>query len=79
VNEAERDKLQFVLHELSNLLTGILVSGGLLRQQLNGDRRQHHAQEVCEAGERSAALVREARLLLTSPEERLQEMRALQS
>jgi signal transduction histidine kinase len=73
VEDGEREKLRFILHELSNLLTGMLVSGGLLRQAMKNDPRSHYADEVCEAGDRGAALVREARNLLTAPEERLQE------
>lgn len=72
VNDDERDKLQFILHELSNLLTGVLVAGGLLQHALKGDPREHYAREVTEGSERCAALVREGRNLLTPPEERLQ-------
>ena len=73
MEDSERDKLRFILHELSNLLTGMLVAGGLLRQSMKDDPRSHYADDVCEAGERGATLVREARNLLTAPEERLQE------
>lgn len=73
MKDGERDKLRFILHELSNLLTGMLVAGGLLRQAMKGDRRQHYAEAVCDGGERSAALVREARSLLTPAEEQFQE------
>jgi len=73
VEDDEREKLRFILHELSNLLTGMMVSGGLLRQAMKNDPRSHYADEVCEGGDRGAALVREARNLLTAPEERLHE------
>ena len=65
------EKLQQILHDLSNLLTGVMVTGGLLQLSLQGDRRQHYAIEICEGSERGATLVREARELLTDPEERL--------
>jgi hypothetical protein len=73
VEDGEREKLRFILHGLSNLLTGMLVAAGLLRQAMAGDPRSHYADDLCESGERGAALVREARYLLTAPEERLQE------
>ena len=73
MEESEREKLRFILHELSNLLTGMLVAAGLLRQAMKDDPRSHYALDLCESGERGATLVREARLLLTAPEERLQE------
>jgi nitrogen-specific signal transduction histidine kinase len=73
VEDGDRDKLRSILHELSNALTGMLVASGLLRQAMKGDRREQYAHEICEGGERSTALVREARNLLTPPEEMLQE------
>jgi nitrogen-specific signal transduction histidine kinase len=69
VEDGDRDKLRSILHELSNSLTGMLVTSGLLRQALKGDCRERYSQELCEGGERSAALVREARSLLTPREE----------
>ena len=75
MEDSEREKLRCILHELSNLLTGMLVSGGLLRQAMKDDPRSHYAGDVCEGGERGAVLVREARDLLTAPEERLHEAR----
>lgn len=64
------EQLRHVMHELSNLLTGIMVTGGLLQMSLQGDRRQHYAAEICEGSERSASLVREARAMLIVPEDR---------
>ncbi len=61
VQQGADKRLRMILHDLSNLLTGILVSGGLLRQALRGDGREHYATEVCEGGERAAELIREAR------------------
>lgn len=71
MEEPLNEQLRHILHELSNLLTGILVTGGLLQLALQGDRRQHYAVELCEGSERGATLVREARSLLTSPEDRI--------
>lgn len=64
MTNGEQERLRSILHDLSNVMTGVLISGGLLRLALHGDSRDRHAEEVCEAGERGAALVREARTLL---------------
>jgi hypothetical protein len=40
-----------------------------LKQALKDDRREHYAAEICDAGERGAGLVREARSLLNPVEE----------
>ena len=58
------------MHELSNVTTGILISSGLLAQLLTGDKRRRYCEQINEAGERSAALVRQARALL-HPEKQL--------
>lgn len=71
VGERDNERLRYIMHELSNLLTGVLVSGGLLKQALKGDRREHYVAEICDAGERGAGLVREARGLLHSAVEQL--------
>jgi len=73
VEEPLNEQLRHILHELSNLLTGILVTGGLLQLALKGDRRHHYAVELCDGSERGATLVREARTLLTTPEDRIPE------
>ncbi|HEX6879007.1 MAG TPA: hypothetical protein VF135_01470 [Terriglobales bacterium] len=57
------ERLRVILHDLSNLLTGMLISGGLLRQRLRGDSRERYADDICEGGERAAELIREARQL----------------
>lgn len=72
VTDGEQEKLRSILHDLSNVMTGVLMSGGLLRLALRGDGREHHAMDVCDDGERGAALVREARGLVTPPAERLE-------
>ncbi|MGE5110454.1 MAG: hypothetical protein ACM3JB_06330 [Acidobacteriaceae bacterium] len=69
MTNGEQERLRSILHDLSNVMTGVLISGGLLRLAPHGDSRDRHAKEVCEAGERGAALVREARSLLIPPEE----------
>ena len=74
VEEPNAEQLQRMLHDLSNLLTGILVTAGLLQLALQGDRRQHYAVEICAGSERGATLVREARALLTDPEDQLSEV-----
>src|SRR5512147_2263756 len=56
VEEKSTDQLRHILHDLSNLLTGIMVTGGLLQLALQGDRRQHYAAEICEGSERGANL-----------------------
>lgn len=71
MEEASTNQLRHILHDLSNLLTGIMVTGGLLQLALQGDRRQHYAAEICEGSERGASLVREARVLLTEPEDQI--------
>ncbi|MDT8070780.1 MAG: hypothetical protein ROO76_21680 [Terriglobia bacterium] len=64
MRDSEQERLRSILHELSNVITGVLISGGLLRLGLRGDAREHHAADICEGGERGAALVSEARSLL---------------
>lgn len=72
MTDVEQEKLRSILHDLSNVMTGVLMSGGLLRLALRDDDREHHAMVVCDGGERGAALVREARGLVTPPDERLE-------
>jgi nitrogen-specific signal transduction histidine kinase len=63
--------LRHVLHELANVLTGMMVTGGLLHQALKGDLRQRYTGEICTGGDRGAELVREAREVLMGSEESL--------
>ncbi len=56
--------MRFLLHELANVFTGILVKGGLLHQELDGDLRQRFVAEICSGGERGAVLVHDARAWL---------------
>jgi hypothetical protein len=62
-------KLRHVLHELANVFTGMMVTGGLLHQALKGDLRQRYTGEICTGGDRGAELVREAREVLMRSEE----------
>ena len=63
--------LRHLLHELANVLTGVMVTGGLLHQALKGDLRQRYTAEICTGGDRGALLVCEAREVLLSPLEKL--------
>jgi hypothetical protein len=64
-------QLRHLLHEMANVFTGILVTGGLLHQALKGDLRQRYTAEICTGGDRGAVLVREAREVLLAPHERM--------
>ncbi len=72
LGEDEVKHLRHLLHEMANVFTGILVTGGLLHQALKGDLRQRYTGEICIGGERGAVLVREARQVLLAPSERMQ-------
>jgi hypothetical protein len=62
-------RIRHVLHELANVFTGMMVTGGLLHQALKGDLRQRYTGEICTGGDRGAELVREAREVLMKSEE----------
>ena len=70
LNQARCLELRKLTHELSNVTTGMLIATGLLRQLLAGDARCHYCEQINQAGERTAALVRQVRALL-HPEEPL--------
>jgi hypothetical protein len=72
LSDVEVRELRQVLHDLSSVFTGILVSGGLMNMALAGDKRERYATEICEGAERGAALVRRARSVLTAPEQRIE-------
>jgi hypothetical protein len=74
LTEVEIRQLRRMLHDLSSVFTGILVSGGLLNMALEGDKRQRYSEEICEGAERGADMVRHARALLTVPEQRMDEL-----
>ena len=69
LNAARCLELRRLMHELSNITTGILISSGLLAQLLSGDDRCRYCQQINEAGERTATLIRRARSLLHLEEE----------
>ena len=50
-----------LMHELANVLTGVMISGGLLAQYLEGNTLRHYAAGVCEGCERGCGVVRELR------------------
>ena len=63
------ERLRQILHELSNVSAGLLISAGLLTRSLPLGGLRTYCEQISEAAERSAALVREARsLLLKAPE-----------
>jgi hypothetical protein len=64
LEEEDIGKLRHLLHELANVFTGLLVSGGLLHRALEDDLRQRYSAEICAGGERGAALVRASREVL---------------
>jgi hypothetical protein len=49
------------LHDLANVFTGLMISGGLLSQHLEGGSLHHHASNICEGCERGRTLVQEIR------------------
>ena len=65
VLEVERVReMRGVLHELANVFTGVLVTGGVLAQTLQGTDEAGRAASVCNLGERGAELVRRMRAIL---------------
>ena len=64
LNQACCLELRKIMHEMSSITTGMLLSAGLLSEALRPDSRCRYSEQIREAGERSAALVREARALL---------------
>ncbi len=69
LREEEVRQIRQALHELANVFTGILISGGLLKNSLAGDLRQRYGAELCLAGERGASLVRKAREVFVAHDE----------
>ena len=53
--------MRCLMHELANVLTGVMISGGLLAQYLEGNALGHYAEGVCDGCERGCGLVRELR------------------
>jgi hypothetical protein len=52
------------LHELANVLTGLVIAGGLLCERLEAAELRRYAADIRESGERGSALVRELRRTL---------------
>ena len=53
--------MRHLMHELANVLTGVMISGGLLAQYLEGNALRHYAAGVCDGCERGGGLVRQLR------------------
>jgi hypothetical protein len=49
------------LHELANVLTGVIIAGGLLCNRLEGEELQRYAADICEGSQRGSALISELR------------------
>ena len=49
------------LHELGNVLTGVMIAGGLLAQYLEGGSLEQYAKDICQGSDRGCSLVREMR------------------
>lgn len=58
---AQLSEMRSLLHELSNVLTGLMISGGLLAQYLAGNVLRPYAAGVCEGCERGGVLLFELR------------------
>ena len=69
LSETEVRTIRMALHEIANVFTGMMLSGGLLQHALKGDLRERYAAEICGAGERGSKLVREARGVLVARSE----------
>ena len=46
LNEGRCSELRKLVHELSNVTTGMLISSGLLRQSLAGDERGRYCEQI---------------------------------
>jgi nitrogen-specific signal transduction histidine kinase len=66
LDDSQLEAMRHLLHELANTLTGVMISGGLLSQYLEGHALVHYAAGVCEGCERGCNLVRELRGALVS-------------
>jgi hypothetical protein len=63
---SQGEAMRLLLHELANILTGVMISGGLLSQYLESQPLAHYAAGVCEGCERGCDLLRELRGVLVS-------------
>ncbi len=64
--DVHNEALRRVLHDLSNTLTGLLMNAGLLNLALRSNEKLcRYAEEITEAGEHSAVLVKQARSMVS--------------
>jgi hypothetical protein len=61
LDDLQVEAMRRQLHELANVLTGVMISGGLLAQYLEGKALARYASGVCEGCERGCNMVRELR------------------
>jgi nitrogen-specific signal transduction histidine kinase len=61
LDSSQVQTMRRLIHELANVLTGVMISGGLLSQYLEGNALRSYASGVCEGCERGGVLVRELR------------------
>lgn len=71
LSDVTAKELRRLMHDMSSVFTGILVSGGLLNLAVTEGKQKRYSANICEEAERGAALLRQARALLTAPEERM--------
>jgi len=62
-------RLRKIMHELSNVATGLLISAGLMAQSSPPSELRRYCEQISEAAERGAELVRESRRLLRQARE----------
>jgi nitrogen-specific signal transduction histidine kinase len=61
LDSAQVGAMRHGLHELANVLTGLMIAGGLLSQYMEGKALRQYASGICEGCERGGALVRDLR------------------
>jgi hypothetical protein len=61
LNEGAVRAMRHSLHELANVFTGLMITGGLLSQLPSVELPRHYLANLCEGSERGSALVRELR------------------
>ena len=63
---AQAAAMRRLMHELSNVLTGVMISGGLLAQYVQENALRQYAAGVCEGCERGCEVLRELRSRLSN-------------
>jgi hypothetical protein len=58
---SEVQAMRHRLHELANVLTGVIIAGSLLSKYLEGGSLGQYSSDICEGSERGCTLVRELR------------------